>query len=176
MMAQDIGGIIMRQEAEIEGRIFMFNKINVDYSGIVENEQILIEYLSKYSDTFSFTVVTRKPYSQDPPIFKYSEQLAPYAAEFIFDKKDWPVDFLGQLKHQIMMIGRCCKESRKELLKMPNLFSALEYDVPEDICFYRKGKLWFATVTHEKMAFILNPTKQDLEFLGEHQIDYCNEG
>lgn len=168
----------MWQEAKCEWEdiYFMFNKINVNYNGIVKNEQIIIGYLSKHSDNFSLTVVIRKPYSQDPPIFKYSEQLTPYATKFIFDRKDWPVDFLGQLKHQIMMIGRCCKESRKELLKMPNLFSTLEYDVPEDICFYRNGKLWFATVTHEKMAFMLNPTKQDLEFLEEHQIDYYNEG
>jgi len=153
----------------------MFNKINVDYNGIVKNEQMLIEFLSKHSDSFSITVVIRKPYSQDPPIFKYGEQLTPYAIKFIFDRKDWPVDFLGQLKHQIMIICRCCKESRKELLKMPNLFSESEYDVPEDICFYRQGKLWFATVTHEKISFMLNPTKEDLEFLGTHEIVYHNE-
>lgn len=73
----------------------MFNKINVDYNCIVKNEQILIEYLSKHSDNFSLTVVIKKTYSQNPPIFKYSEQLTPYATKFIFDRKDWPVDFFG---------------------------------------------------------------------------------
>ena len=89
-------------------------------------------------------------------------------------KKDWPVDFLGQLRHQIMIICRCCKESRKELLKIPNLFITSDDDVPEDICFYRNDKLWFATVTHEKLSFMQNPTKQDLAFLKEHKNAFNN--
>lgn len=49
------------------------------------------------------------------------------------------------------------------LLKIPNIFTP-EINMPEDICFYRNGKLWFATVSHEKLAFIFDAKKEDLKF------------
>ena len=148
----------------------MFEKIIVNYMDIIHNEQIVIDFLSRFSDEFSITVLIKKPYSQDPPIYQYCDQITPYATKFIYEKKDWPVDFLGQLKHQILVVCGCCKQSRKELLNMPNLFFSAECDVPEDICFYRDGKLWFATITHEKMAFMVDATKEDVAFFKENGI------
>lgn len=65
----------------------MFHKININYNDIIQNEQILIEFLSKFSDNFSITVLIQKPYSQNPPIYKYCNQITPYATQFIFEKK-----------------------------------------------------------------------------------------
>lgn len=153
----------------------MLNKRMIEYEGIIENGPKVIEFLAKNSDWFSIIVKIKKPYSQIPPAFNYDHQLSLYVIQYIFQEKDWLVDFLGKPSHQIMVVCRCCKESRKELLKMPNLFLASEYDVPEDICFYRNGKLWFASITHEKISFILNSTKEDLDFLKAHKIIYHNE-
>lgn len=152
----------------------MFKKINVDYDSIVKNEPAVIDFLSKNSDSFSVTAVIKKPYSQMPPIFNYDTQLQPYVIRYIFERQDWPVDFLGKLKHQIMVVCRCCKESRIQLLQMPNIFLPLDNDMPEDICFYRNDNLWFATVSHEKMAFMINATKEDIALLEEIGIKIYN--
>ena len=152
----------------------MFNKRMIEYENIVENESEVIEFFTKNSDWFSIIVRIKKPYSQEPPVFNFDQQLRPYILRYIFQEKDWLVDFLGKPSHQIMVVCRCCKGSLKELLKMPNLFLTSEDDVPEDICFYRQGKLWFASVTHEKISFMLNATNGDLDFLKTHKIVYHN--
>lgn len=152
----------------------MISEIGLKYDDIVRNEKALIEYLAKNSDSFSIVVTIDKSYSQNPPVYHYSDRLNPYATEFLFDKKDWRLDFLGSLKHQIMVICRSCKGSRKELSELPNLFVIEENVVPEDICFYRGDELLFATITHEKMCFMQNPAKQDLDFLKEHNIKFYN--
>ena len=69
-----------------------------------------------------------------------------------------------------MVVCRCCKESRKQLLLMPNVFLPIDNDIPEDICFYRNGKLWFATISHEKIALAVDVTKADLTFFKENGI------
>lgn len=152
----------------------MFNKRMIEYKNIVENESEVIEFFTKNSDWFSIIVRIKKPYSQEPPVFNFDQQLRPYILRYIFQEKDWLVDFFGKPSHQIMVVCRCCKGSLKELLKMPNLFLTSEDDVPEDICFYRQGKLWFASVTHEKISFMLNSTNGDLDFLKTHKIVYHN--
>ena len=145
------------------------NKMTVNYDALVDNESSAIEYLMKNSDSFSVTVITKKPYSQQPPIFDQSERFDRFIIKYYFDYETWPVDFLGRMKHQILIMCSCNKESRKMLSEMPSLFLP-EINMPEDICFYRNGKLWFATVSHERLAYIFDAKKEDLEFLSKHGI------
>ena len=63
-----------------------------------------------------------------------------------------------------MIVCRCCKESRNKLQQLPNVFLAVENNMPENICFYRNNKLWFGTVTHENMAFLVNATPSEKSF------------
>lgn len=149
---------------------FMSHRIYMNYEDIIKNEPVVIDFLAKKSNCFSVTTVIKKPYSQLPPVFNYSTQLQPFITKYIFERKDWPVDFLGHLKHQIMVVCHCCKESRKQLLHMPNIFLPIDSKMPEDICFYRNGKLWFATISHEKMAFMVDATKEDVAFFKEKGI------
>lgn len=148
----------------------MWDRVNVNFEDIVRNERVVIEFLNKNSDTFSFTTIIKKPYSQLPPVFGCNVQLQPFVIRYIYERKDWPIDFLGQLKHQIMVVCRCCKDSGRELLQMSNVFLPIVNDRPEDICFYRNGKLWFATISHEKMAFMVDATNEDIAFLKENCI------
>ena len=148
----------------------MSHRIYVNYEDIIKNEPVVIDFLTKNSDCFSVTTVIKKPYSQLPPVFNYDVQLQPFITRYIFERKYWLVDFLGHLKHQIMVVCRCCKESRKQLLQMPNIFLSVDNNMPEDICFYRKGKLWFATISHEKIAFMINVEKEDIVFFEENGI------
>lgn len=148
----------------------MYNRIYVNYGDIVQNESLVIDFLAKNSDSFSFNPIIKKPYSQMPPYFIYAEKLLPFIIKYIFEKQDWPVDFLGQLKHQIMVVCRCCKGSRKQLLEMPNLFLLEDNDIPEDICFYRNGKLWFGSITHERISFFTDITNEEVLFFQKNNI------
>jgi hypothetical protein len=150
----------------------MFDRVIIDYNDIVKNEKKVLDYTSKFSDCFSILAIIKKPYSQNPPVFKYSDLFYPYATKYIYDKKDRPINFLSNLKHQIMIICDCCKGSRKMLIELPNIFIPLENDLPEDVCFFRNGIAWFVTISHEKMAFMQNPSKADLDFLSKENIKY----
>ena len=170
MEAWVIGDIIMQQEEEKEREdIFSMYKMTVNYDDLVDNVSSVIEYLMKKSDCFSVTVIIKKPYSQQPPVFNQSEQFNDFIIKYYFDYKTWPVNFLGRLKHQILIMCCCNKESREMLLKIPNIFIP-EINMPEDICFYRNGKLWFATVSHEKLAFVFDAKKEDLKFFLKNGI------
>ena len=146
----------------------MYNRVYLKYENIVNNYQSVIKYLSRTSDFFTFTPIISAPYSQMPPSFKYSNGLQPFAIKYLFYKSEWLVDFLTPWKHQIMAVYRCCKQSRDELLKIPNIFLPNEFGAPEDICFYRDDKLWFATISHEKICFCIGLTDKDIKFFKEN--------
>ena len=152
----------------------MSDRIYVKYDDIVKNESKVIEYLSTRADFFSVIAVIKKPYLQMPPVFNYDSQLRPFVKDYLFDRSDWPVDFFGRSKHQIMVVCRCCKESREELLRMPNLFLPIDNDMPEDICFYRNGVLLFGTVSHEKIAFFSNVESSEVFSFKENCMKSCN--
>lgn len=142
----------------------MVHRVYINYEDVIKYEPVVLDFLIKHSDCFSVNVVMQKPYSQLPPVFDYNLQLQPFITKYIFERKDWPVDFLSRRRHQIMVICHCCKESCKQLLQMPNVFLPMDNNMPEDICFYRKGRLWFATVSHEQMAFMVGATAEDIAF------------
>lgn len=105
-----------------------------------------------------------------PPLFKYSNELQPFATQYLFYKSDWLIDFITPRKHQIMVAYDCCKNSCKELLKIPNIFLPDECGAPEDICFYRSGKLLFATISHERICFGVGLTDKDIDFFKGNNI------
>ena len=144
----------------------MFNRTTyVNYRNLIDNRLPMLKYLIDNSDFFSVIVTIKKPYSQYPPVFNYDMDLRPFVIKYILEKQDWLEDFFGREKHQIMVIYRCCKESRNRLLQMPNIFLAGENDMPENICFYRNNKLWFGTVSHENIAFLVNGSPNEIAFL-----------
>lgn len=148
----------------------MFDKRMLRYSDIVENKKTMIEFLVKRSNCFSVVVKIKKPYSQMPPVFNYDRQLQPYVKQYIFQEKDWLVDFLGKPRHQIMVVCNSCRGSRDELLQIPNVFLPAENIEPEDICFYRDDRLWFATISHERIAFVIDATEEDVVYLKNNGI------
>ena len=142
----------------------MSHRVYIKYDDIISHEKDVIKFLIDNSEQFSVTVVISRPYSQFPPVFNCDKLLQPYVIKYIYERNEWPVNFLGKRRHQIMVVCRCCKEIRKQLLIMDGLFIQVNNNLPEDICFYRNGKLWFGTITHEKIAFIENITAEDIAF------------
>lgn len=49
------------------------HKMTVNYDDLVENESCMIDYLMRNSDSFSVTVILKKPYSQQAQMFEQSE-------------------------------------------------------------------------------------------------------
>ncbi len=153
----------------------MFDRVKINYEDIVNKEKEIINFIAKNSDCFSFVVKIKKPYSQIPPVYNYSDLLNPHSLKYLFYKEDWPIDYISQDKHKIMIKYRCNSESRKTLLKIPSLFSPKENDEPEDICFYRNGKLWFLTISHEKIAIMIKATENDIEFMKKNKVCYYDQ-
>lgn len=139
----------------------MSHRIYLNYPNIVQNHASILNALFEKSDSFSLSPIVDKPYSQRPPVYSCAKQLNLFATQFVFEKSDWPHDFISPIKHQILVYYECNNKSKNVLLQMPNIFLAVEYDLPEDICFYRNGKLWFATITHEQIAFLENVSEQE---------------
>lgn len=153
----------------------MFNKnIDINFSDLVTNYYEAIKYAGKFSDSFSVITNLKKPYSKVPPNCEHNEVIRdfePFIVEHVIGIKKWP-GMMTKDNHKVMIIYRTCKEGRQILLEMPNLFLPIENELPEDICFYRNKKPWFATVSHEKMAFMLDATQEDIAFLQEQNIRF----
>lgn len=143
----------------------MDNRVAISFEDVANNDKALLRYLMKHSDSFSALVRIKKPYSQMPPQYVYSEIFHPYTIQYIYEKNNWIEKFSGKLKHQIMIECICDKELYKQMLVLPNIFNPVNSDFLEDICFYRNKKLWFATISHEKSAFLIDPSKSDVDYL-----------
>ena len=163
------------EKRRLDGICFMLNLIKLNYEDMIKNEFQIVNDLSKNSDAFSLSPIIKKPYTQNPPLFAYCEKLTPYIQKYIFEKSKFPITFLGGMKHQIMIICRCCKDSRMTLLELPNLFLASENGVPENLCFYRNNIWHFASISHEHLAFMRDVSDQTLQFLCDNNIRYSLE-
>lgn len=47
--------------------------------------------------------------------------------------------------------------------------------LPEDLIFYQNNNVWLETVTHEKIIWIHNESKEDIDFLNKHKIKFRYE-
>ena len=65
--------------------------------------------------------------------------------------ENWPGKY-GHDPHEAYVRYRASAQARDVVLSWPNPFEAVAHSLPEDICFYRRGEVWFATVTHERLA------------------------
>ena len=157
-----------------EGDIYFMSheNINIKYSELVESYIKVIDYLGKYSDSFSLITNLKKPYSRRPPNCEHDEilqHIRPYLEKEIIGIKEWPGTMTKE-NHKVMCIYKSCKETRAFFHTASNLFMAIQNHMPEDICFYRKNEPWFVTVSHEQLAFMLKPTKEDIDFLNDNNI------
>ena len=62
-------------------------KVKISYKDIVENEKVLIDFLAKNSDSFSALALIKKPYSQGPPAFNFSDKFTHFLKNGLRIKK-----------------------------------------------------------------------------------------
>lgn len=67
---------------------------------------------------------------------------------------------------------KCCEDTHKILMKAAQIFDWNGSQFPEELCFYRDRNAWFTCVTHEKLLFLLNTNKQDIDFVKKLKIQY----
>lgn len=146
---------------------------SLNYLDISEKYLITLKYCLKNSDTFSVITNLKKPYSNVTPICEHDAVLVFWKSclvEQIIGIKKWPGTQTKDT-HKVMNVYNS-RKFRTTFTNLPNFFSAIENNLPEDICFYRNGDVWLSTISHEKLAFVSNATKSDIVFLKENGIRF----
>lgn len=99
-------------------------------------------------------------------------------AEFVICIKNigYHPDTGTDFEHSALIYFTCNNDTRGVLLSMADMI----YDwngqsLPEELCFYRNGKVWFTCVCHERYLFIYSETEDDIAFLKKEKIEYCQE-
>lgn len=150
---------------------------DLNYTDIITKYELMLKYCLKFSDTFSVITDLKKPFSKIPPICKHDNTLNLWSSclsNQIIGIKKWPGTETKD-NHKVMNIYNS-RKFRTTISDIPNLFSPIINNLPEDICFYRGTIAWFVTVSHERLAFMNTPTKEDILFLKQNEIEcYYNE-
>ena len=142
------------------------NGFALDYNALIKDATEFLDHLFRKSDSFSIVTDLVRPYSRIPPCCKQDEwtvNLQPYLLSQNVGAKEWP----GIQKrdcHKVLSFYKACKQSKAIVQAWPNVFQACEGGLPEDICFYRDGMVWFATTSHERTADALRLSKEDIDF------------
>lgn len=138
---------------------------HIKYSVLQEKSNAILEYCLKYSNSFSLISNLKRPYSQIPPVCAHNETISSwtdYLINYVIGIKEWP-GTITRDNHRVMYMYNS-RKFRTSVYCLPNFFSAFEDNLPEDICFYRDGKPWLFTVSHEKLAGLWDPTPRDIAF------------
>ena len=137
----------------------------IKHDSLISNYLSIIKYASETSDTFSFITMQNKPFSKRPPVCvhdEYLERLKPFLKSQEIGIQKWPNTITGD-RHKVMNVYKSCKETKKILQEYGNPFIFC-VEMPEDICFYRNGKPWFVTTSHERIAYLEQTTSNDIKF------------
>lgn len=149
------------------GRCLMMNAVRLNYDLLQSQYCGVMEYLFATSDVFSVVAELKKPYTKIPPNVRqnrFAERLKDDSLAQITDARQWPEDVELHGKHKVLLTFRACKQAMEIVREEGNLFNAPENGLPEDVCFFRSKRVWFATLTHEHMAFAFLDTPEDAEF------------
>ena len=141
-----------------------------------EMTQALYDLLFRYADTFSLSrpgYHNQLPDSMKPKKTPFRDVLRPYIVKkFHADGwYGWADGWYGWPESETgVFLYRCCEETRKILSDhVPTLFIqpaahrvyGLVYPEFEDLCFYRKGKMIFGSLSHEYMCTVYPPEDTD---------------
>ncbi len=153
--------------------------LGIVYEDLIRNYKAFLEYAFKNSDVFS--VITHlknpdfNPLSTECRHDKILQTLKPYLVRQIIGIQRWSNDNSSD-NHTVMKIYASNKDSLEKMYLLDNFLLSIQNDLPEDLCFYKKNKIWISTVSHEDLAFLYSTSKNDLHFLESNHIDFFSEG
>lgn len=137
--------------------------IRIDYCGIVENSARFLLYAFRTCDRFSLTFQTHKPYRNGT--VEGIGKPAPELAEHLVNQHVTGDHFHKRISRgTVVNEYRCSSEARDILLGLGHAFE-LDPALPEDLCFYRGASVWLDSTTHERDAYLINNTLEDLKFV-----------
>lgn len=143
------------------------NIVQPDYSSLLAEYDQVMNYLFESSDAFAVVADLKKPYSKLPPNVRqsdFAERLKDYALSQITDEREWYEGVERRGKHKVLLTFRACRQAMKIAREQGNLLAAPANALPEDLCFLRNGRVWFSTITHERMAFVSIESPDDAAF------------
>lgn len=94
-------------------------------------------------------------------------------SKIICNKKDYK--YKKEYLYDICFYKKC--EEIKELL-LKNTYSLYSFNppyLPEDISFFKEGRCWLKTVTHERLGIIHVDTKKEYDYLTDLGIKLLEE-
>lgn len=151
----------------------MIKFYNIDYNDLLNAYDDFMQYALEQSDLCSvITLLKRGSKNTTRTIHDNKLQvLNPFLYTQINRIKEWSNG--GTRNNYTVMKIYECPDSYADWKKCVGIFLLPEIDnLPEDISFYKGNTIWIATVSHEKLAFLYNPSESDLEFLKKRGIKY----
>lgn len=130
--------------------------------------RLFIKYALTICDSFSL-VFEKSDEDKTKYIF---QEFYDSIAEFILEKKTiecHPVTGTCYSNSDIIYC-RYNKNTIYILQIADNIFDWNGQNLPEELCFYKNNKVWFSCIYHERLLFIYNETKNDIDFLKKSQI------
>ena len=142
----------------------MANWIALNYAALERDGCGALDALFAASDAFSLMTVTKHPYAEKIRCV-HDAILQPLVPFLIAQKagiREWPGTQTRDC-HRVLNMYRACAAARDLIKTMGNVFDIAQ-GLPEDVCFYRAGRVVFYTVTHEEMAFIAADLAEERRF------------
>lgn len=113
-----------------------------------------------------FILVRRHDMDFDESALRIIEFLGPFLIE-MKKSSSWPGTTLLEQTADVYRY-RTAKEAQKVLLDVSqSLYSWVQPELPEDLCFYKNQKSWMANTAHEKQCIFENLSCDDLLRLQE---------
>ena len=146
---------------------------SIDFEDLLIKYDVFLKYAVNNGSYMSFMTFQEKPYSKIPPNCRHdkmTEPLLKFLSKQEVGIRRW-ANSGEKDNHRVMNIYECQSGLSKRLPALGNLLLSDELDLPEDICFYRNRDIWISTVTHERLAYLYDPSEEDKKFFRENNIE-----
>jgi hypothetical protein len=134
---------------------------------IEESSNVIMQYLTKTSDSFSVLYRIKRPYSDNPDYraehLAFKEEFDEFVLRKTIGATEWPGTKTRDIKNALWQY-KLNSKSRVKLNRFSNMIYEFSNDMPEDITFYRGDNPWYITISHEKTAWLESPTEGDVAF------------
>jgi len=136
-------------------------KYNVEFMSNISGEdyQKFINYIYERSDIFGLVVRTDMDQNKSVRDFLKKNK------ELITAKKmshEWAGTITFGEKHEVYFF-KTNEESREVLNTVNSIYSWRNPDLPEDLFFYRDGKIYFYSTSHEEISGLVISCEEELE-------------
>ena len=153
----------------------MIRVVRINYDDLIKEYTSFLDYAIDSSDFISLITYQIKPFITDNLMCEHDKELSlikTYLKRQIVGIRKWSNNGTKN-SHAVMNIYLCSKKLKRDISTLGNFLLPQDDNLPEDIGFYKKNRIWIATVSHEKLAFLYEPSERDIAFLKTLKVRYC---